>query len=861
MATAAAAPAPAVTAPARGAAPPFPGNIWRAPLVPVALAATAGIVADRYLALPLVGSLLGVVVGLVAWGIGFACRQRGLPLVYLALAVASLFAAYHHLRHDVYAADDIGNLAADEPRPVRLRGVLEEEPVLLHASPPGSETEALRSFPRGDSTRAVLGVTQARQGDEWAAASGKALLLVADRLPGLRPGDEVGGGLHAGDEVEVVGRLVRPSGPANPGGFDHAGRLRDQRVRAEVLVRRTADGVVRLGRGWPSSFGGLLGAVRAWGQKELRQALPPQQSGVAAALLLGESTAMANPEWEKYVRTGVVHVLAISGQHLAVMGFVLWWGLRLAGVRRRWGACVVAAVLFGYALLVGGNPPVMRSAVTVLAVCGGLLLRRAVLPANSFALAWLAVAALHPADLFTAGCQLSFLSVAVLYWGAGGWFRRDADPLDRLIAESRPAWQRGLRWLGRQIALAYGVTLAIWLAVAPLVAARQHIVSPVGLLIGPVVVLLASVALVAGFLLLLAAAACPPLVPAFAGLTRWGLAGCEGVVTFADAVPLGHVYVGDVPEWWLWVFYAGLLAALTLEEVRRRWRWAALAGVGWLCVGLLSGAARPAPDELRCTFVAVGHGGCTVIETPDGRTLLYDAGAMGGPEVAQRHIAPFLWSRGVRRIDEVFLSHADLDHFNGLVALLDRFAVGQATCTPSFAEKPTAGVRKVLGELERRGVPRRVARAGDRFTAGELTIEVLHPPAKGPDGNENARSMVLLLRHHGHTILLTGDLEGPGLQRAWAVLPTGVDVFMAPHHGSHLVNRPELAGRVRPRVAVACQGPPRGGGRPDPYTAAGGRYLDTWRHGAVTVRSHATGLVVETFRTQERFVVRGGPAP
>jgi len=76
---------------------------------------------------------------------------------------------------------------------------------------------------------------------------------------------------------------------------------------------------------------------------------------------------------------------------------------------------------------------------------------------------------------------------------------------------------------------------------------------------------------------------------------------------------------------------------------------------------------------------------------PDGRTCLYDAGAIAGPDVTRRQIAPFLWSRGIRRIDEVLLSHADLDHFNGLAALLERFAVGQVTCTPSFDKKTTAG--------------------------------------------------------------------------------------------------------------------------------------------------------------------------
>src|SRR5262245_34808260 len=96
------------------------------------------------------------------------------------------------------------------------------------------------------------------------------------------------------------------------------------------------------------------------------------------------------------------------------------------------------------------------------------------------------------------------------------------------------------------------------------------------------------------------------------------------------------------------------------------------------------------------TFVAVGHGGCTVIETPDGRTILYDAGSITGPEVTRRHIAPFLWHRGIRRIDEVIVSHADLDHFNGVPALAERFAIGQVSLTPSFSAKPTPGVKAVL---------------------------------------------------------------------------------------------------------------------------------------------------------------------
>ena len=138
-------------------------------------------------------------------------------------------------------------------------------------------------------------------------------------------------------------------------------------------------------------------------------------------------------------------------------------------------------------------------------------------------------------------------------------------------------------------------------------------------------------------------------------------------------------------------------------------------------------------------------------------------------------------------------------------------------------------------------------------------MEVLHPPAVGPAGNENTRSLVLLVRHAGHAILLTGDLEGPGQARVLDLPPPAVDVLMAPHHGSSAANRPDVAAWARPAVVVSCEGPPRGSRRPpEPYTDAGARFLGTWPHGAVTVRSRPGRLVVETFHTRQCFTVRSG---
>jgi competence protein ComEC len=336
------------------------------------------------------------------------------------------------------------------------------------------------------------------------------------------------------------------------------------------------------------------------------------------------------------------------------------------------------------------------------------------------------------------------------------------------------------------------------------------------------------------------------------------LGSSERIVDLALHLPGSHSAVRSAPEWWLWIFYLALLAALALVSLREYWRLLFTAGTGWVCVGLLLPVFAPSAPELRCTFLAVGHGGCTVIETPDGRVLLYDVGAVVGPEVAERQVIPFLRQRGINRIDEVFLSHADLDHFNGLLALADEMSIGQVTRTPTFAQKDARGVRYVTEELERRGIPVRIVFKGEELSAGDVKIDVLHPPEElldSKDENENSRSMVLRVRHNGHSILLTGDLTGPGVKRLMASQPEAVDVLMAPHHGSMSSNGKELAGSLRPQLVISCQGP-----QPSPtalqkaYPDA--RCLDTWTHGAIEITSQRAGMVVTTFRTGEQIVVR-----
>jgi competence protein ComEC len=709
----------------------------------------------------------------------------------LLLGMACLGGARHHFCWSTAPDNDLSLFASDEPRLVRVVGTLLDRPDVISREA-GNKRSA---WPHPDASTATLSVERLSGGGEELTASGRALVHVNGHL------------VHCdvGDRVEVCGWLSLFSPAKNPGGFDSAAFYRRQGIRC-LLTADHPDAVRVLHSGSPFSIWRCAARLRAEGEALFARDLSPRTGPVAAALLFGGRMQMDEEIRDAFTQSGLLHVLAISGMHVAILGLLLWGIGRLAGLSVRGTCALIIVGVLGYTILTDCNPPVIRATVMVCLYAGlRFFLRRPAL-SNCLALSAVVILLWNPTDLFNTGTQLSFLAVLGIVWASSRRRRETSTvPAAELLPSS--AWWAPFRtvadYLRRRTWDEWTISVAAALFTLPLVAARFHLVSPVGVLINVVLSPLSVIVLWCGYIHLGLGLLAPSASWIAAAPFDVGLGALLDLVEWAAHVRLSHFYVPGPPDWWLAGYYLLVFGLAFLRPVRN-WGcrgWSLL--IGWLIVGLVWGLRTPNSDSLRCTFLSVGHGGAILIECPNGGTLLYDAGAMQDGRIAQRAVQQTLWDRRRRGLDAIVVSHADMDHFNGAADLMQSLPVGSLLVSQQFLDFKQPAVAALCESTAACGVPIRLVRDGDRLRLDErIEIEVLHPPFGRPHSDDNANSIVLSVEFAGRRILLTGDLDGHGQVRLLQMPPLPIDVLLSPHHGSRRANPAALAEWARPSELV-----------------------------------------------------------
>jgi competence protein ComEC len=426
-----------------------------------------------------------------------------------------------------------------------------------------------------------------------------------------------------------------------------------------------------------------------------------------------------------------------------------------------------------------------------------------------------------------------------------------------MIRSYYPWHQQTAEWFKRKLALITIASAAAWVVLAPNVLYHFHVASPSSIALTPLAWLPMSVALVSGLAICTVGFLFAPLAWILGQLCGVCMAGAEWLINSAVHLPGSYFYAPGPALWWTLIFYGvlGLVAVVPLWH----WGWKGL-GIFtalWTACGLVTASWNQRDsDELRCTILAVGHGTCVVLELPTGETMLYDAGSLGSPEIATNTVSNYLWSRGITKIDAIVISHADVDHYNGVPGLLERFPIGRVYVSPlMFDPWATGGELAAPNYLKEKiasaGVPLEEVWMNDRLRVADerVKIEVLHPPRFGVPGRDNANSLLLAIEFLGHRILLPGDLEAPGIETVIAEEPLDVDVLLAPHHGSAFSDPPGFAAWCTPDWVVLS-----GRSSADEtrlttatYRQAGAEILHTSLSGAVEFAVKSDGISCSPF--------------
>lgn len=653
--------------------------------------------------------------------------------------------------------------------------------------------------------------------------------------------------------------LRRPYGPSNPYAADMELRSFAAGIRAEGTVRGNPRKVADAP--WATAAVGIE-TLRYRIRAGMRAALDGMRYGpVLIALAIGDQAGIAREDWQVFNRSGISHLVAISGAHItlvAAMGGLLasflwrrgrWRGVGLAEyLPAQLAACLAAlCVALGYCLLAGWGVPARRTFFMLACLAAAGLSRLPLSASRLLLLAGACVVALDPWAMLSAGFWLSFGAVAILMRIA--------------VTHAEPAstWRERVQ---RMLAGFCRTQGAITLGLAPLLAFLVHQVSLgsplanaiavpiVGTLVTPLALLCGALSVMPGGLGLAWAAgwlghglfAAVMLPVAWIGRGAWAAA-----------------YVAAAP--WPWLLPAFLGVAVALQ--RRGGRWRLMGWLGMLPL-LLWRPDRPEPGDWRMTALDVGQGSALVIETAS-RTLLYDAGPRyyGGGDAGERVLAPFLHARGVRRIDTLVVSHADQDHAGGLRSLLQAFAADVSYASFDVAAHlRREAARSSQPDLAEANLPgsRRECEAGMTWESDGVLLRFVHPQhdaaarAQEKSGriDTNARSCVLVVQGRHHALLLPGD-AGVAQEAAYAPALPRIDVVAAPHHGSSTSSGAALIRAVGPAQIIIQAGYLNRFRHPaarvvSHWQAAGASVWRTDLQGAVTVESNRLGLSIHAQR-------------
>ena len=794
-----------------------------------ALAFASGIVVGQYAWRPPLWWFAGFLAFLLF--AGFYLRRRPLASLLLGLAGLLLAGAFHV-----------------QSRPPRNFGAAE---VLRFAD--GQQVTLIahvtkEGIPRasGSEFRQVIDLETEEVGGE-VVRSGIRIAFYGKEVSGEYEPQEIARAMplfRYGERLRFQAKLAPPRNFRNPGAFDYRGYLAQNGISALGSAKASSVEILPGFAGNPAEL---------WRNRMHRSIIakihtlwPWEEASLMDAMVLGEEAYIGRETRTDFQRSGTYHLLVVSGMNVSILAFATFWLLRRLRASDVVASFVTIVLTVGYALLTDVGPPIWRAALMMVLYLGARLLYRQRSMLSAVGAAALGLLVVDPQALFGASFQLTFLAVLIIggigapilertsqpfYWGLRylgsttydahlpprvAQFRLDlrmvAGRLERFLGSRIPLLGLGLAGkalLGacEIVAISGLMQLGLALPMAYYFHRATVVGLPANIVVVPVtgIMMPAAVFAVALGYLSVTLAKIPALV---AGFTLEMIAGTVrglGALRVADArVAMPAIAV---------IVCCALTLAIAMLAARRRAvlvsasLLALAASAFWVC--RIPPRADLQPNLLEVTGIDVGQGDSTLLVTPQGKTILLDAGGPTGGQhsefdFGEEVVSPYLWSRGISRLDAVIVSHGHSDHIGGMPAVLRNFRPREMWIGVIPHSEAFAALLQLARDL---GIKIIQLGAGDQVNFAGTEVRVFAPPREWENDRppKNNDSLVITFTYRNSGVLLAGDAE-KAVERVVASEGPKAQLMKIAHNGSTTSTIPELLNEVHPQFAFISVG-------------------------------------------------------
>lgn len=641
------------------------------------------------------------------------------------------------------------------------------------------------------------------------------------------------------DQIKISAKISTPHRYRNFGLSPSNTYLKFRRIH-QTGFSKSPLLVEKLSSGSDFSLMRIISKVRQELQHKIEDFFPGENQmsvsstgSVTEALLLGERGRMSESLTRSLQDSGLYHLFAISGAHIAIISFLIFSVLKILKVPERTSYILLIFILVFYSLLVEGRPSIIRATIMTLTFLIGRLIWKDTNLLNTLSLSAFILLWINPFHLLSLGFQMTFtatLSIVLFF----------------------PIIIKYLPKLPLNISEIVALSLSAQLGILPITASAFNRIAFAPVILNLIALPLISIVMAAGYVFIPIAFISSSLARLTVKLLDLLINVLIRISHFASSINFLSYRIPDPHTLTIVGTYVFLLALLLPKKIKKQKLITSVLFTAFF-ITLVTYPFPSYSKHLQMTFLDVGSGDSILVEFPGKKKMLVDGGgsAYGSFDIGERIVSPVLWDKGIKKIDYLVLTHAHPDHLYGLFSIVENFKIKQfwESMSPTGDKAYWAFKNKIKSNT----TPKKYFQ-GASLEIGGVDIEILYPerPENPPVSAHNNQSLVMMLTYHQTSFLFTGDAEYQAEQEILSRYHhIKCQVLKCPHHGSSTSSTPSFINAVSPKIVIISVGENNLYGLPDEsiirrYKKIGAVVYRTDRHGAVEVVSNGENLSVQT---------------